>query len=482
MNNHHRMSKRKRQAILFFTYGFMTLAIIVISVICLMLIMGYRFNVSDRTIEQGGLLQFRSTPAGAQVFVNDRLLSSTTPTKNDVPAGIHTVKMQRANYHPWSRSVPVKAGELRWLNYARLVPTKIKTTPVLTFSRGASAGLVTPDRRFLAVIPNRNQPAVEIVDLRNDENIQSTPITIPAEQLSVQDGQISEFSIAEWDFGSRFLLITHRNGDTFEYIRVDRSAETGDARNITKEFNLPFKDMHFSGTSGNVLYGLTNNDIRRVDTAGGSVTQPLISGVESYRLYRENDISFIALRSDKRIAGVYIDNKETIVRSIPADQPIQSDLSRYYSHYYLAVTTPAGVDIIKDPAEVGEATVKTHASMARGSHSSQWIDFGSSGRFIVNGDATAYSVYDLETDERYSVAQSVLINSQMLPTWLDDYYFVSTSGGSVKLFEYDGLNSHAIASAVDGLPVFLSQDGTFLYSFVERDGVRSLQSSRLILN
>ena len=475
------MSKRKRQALLFFTYGFMTLATLVISTVCILLIMGYRFDISDRSIEQGALLQFRSTPADAQIVLDDKLLNFNTPGKLDVAVGTHSVKMQKENYHDWSKTVTVKAGELRWLNYARLIPTRIETTTALKFAATVSGALATPDRQYVATIGDIAQPVVQITDLRDDTQIVSRNITIPQEELTVTPGQPSQFSIVEWDFGSRFLLVLHRNGELTEYIRIDRSNETGAARNITKEFNLPFFDMHFSGTSGNALYALTGKDLRKIDVSGGSVSQPLLGGVEQYRLYRENDVAFVATRTDKRVAGVFIDDKETIVRTVPVDQPMLADLSRYYSHYYFAVTTPTGVDVIKDPAETNQPTTRVHAQLKTTGHENTWLDFASSGRFVLVGTNTAYSVYDLETEESYTVQAAVSLAPGIVPRWLDDFSLVSTVTGKARIFDYDGLNAHEIVTANPNLPAFLSDDGTFLYSFVDNSGVATLQASRLIL-
>lgn len=481
MNNHHRMSKRKRQAMLFFTYGFMTLATLVISTICILLIMGYRFDASDRSIEQGALLQFRSTPADAQIVLDDVLLNFNTPGKLDVAVGKHTVNIQKDNYHDWSKTVTVKAGELRWLNYARLIPTKIQNATALKFTANVTGALPTPDRQYAAVVTDPALPAVQIVDLRDETSVVTRSVTIPQEELTLTPGQISQFSIAEWDFGSRFLLVLHRNGDISEYIRVDRTNDTGAAQNISKEFNLPFADMHFSGTSGNVLYALTSKDLRKIDVSAGSVSQPLLGGVEQYRLYRESDIAFVATRADKRIAGVFIDDKETIVRTVPVDQPMLADVSRYYSHYYFAVTTPTGVDIVKDPTQTNQAGALTHAQLKITGHEKSWLDFASSGRFILAGTTSAYSVYDLETEESYTVQAAVTTVPTVAPRWLDDFSIVSTVTGNARIFDYDGLNAHDIVVANPNLPAFLSDDGTFLYSFVENGGVMTLQSSRLIL-
>jgi hypothetical protein len=481
MNNHHHMSKRKRQAVLFFTYGFMSLAVLVISTVCILLIMGYRFDFGDRSIEQGALLQFRSTPADAQIVLNEKLLNFNTPGKLDVAVGTHTVKMQKEDYHDWSKTITVKAGELRWLNYARLIPTKIENTTPLKFTGAVSNALQTPDRQYVAVVTDPAQPIVQIVDLRNETNIVSRSVTIPSTELTLTPGQASQFTITEWDFGSRYLLVLHRSGEVTEYIRIDRSNDTGAARNITKEFNLAFQDMHFSGTSGNTLYALTGKDLRKIDTGAGSVSQPLVGDVEQYQLYRENDIAFVALRADKRVAGVYLDDEESIVRSVAADQPMLADVSRYYSNYYFAVTTPEGVDVIKDPAETNQASTRVHAQLKTAGHDKTWLNFASSGRFILAGTTGAYSVYDLETEESYTVQEAVTSSPTVPPQWLDDFSIVSTLAGKVRVFDYDGLNAHDITASKANLPAFLSDNGTYLYSFVDNAGITSLQSTRLIL-
>ena len=460
----------------------MTLATIAISTVCILLIMGYRFDLIGRTIEQGALLQFRSTPGDAKITVNDKLQSFTTPGKLDVDVGTYTVKMEKANYHEWSKTVTVKAGELRWLNYARFVPTTIQNTTAARFTGAVTDALATPDRRFVATITDATQPVVQITDLRNENNITSQSLTIPADQLTLTPNQPSNFTIEEWDFGSRFILVLHKSGDVSEYIRLDRSNDTGAARNITKEFNLPFRDMHFSGTSGNALYAVTSKDLRKIDTGAGSVSQPLVTDVEQYKLYRDNDIAFVALRADKRVAGVYLDDKETIVRSASSTQPVLADLTKYYSNYYFAVTTPEGVDVIKDPAETSETARRNHAQLSRGNHDVSWLDFASSGRFVLIGTTNAYSVYDLETDEHYTVQKAVTPVATQSPIWLDDFNIVTTVSGQARIFEYDGLNEHAIVKSVPTLPAFLSDDGTFLYSFAENAGVMTLQSSRMILD
>lgn len=477
MNSHH-MSKRKRQAILFFTYGFMTLATLFISAVCLMLVMGYKFDISHGRIEQGGLLQFRSIPTGAEVTVNGVKQPFQTPGKLDISAGRHTVVMSKAGYGNWQKTVPVKAGELRWLNYARLIPNELKTQSRLTTGLIDSA-MSTPDRKFVATVIQSATPQVVIYDVRDPENIVEQKYDLPPAVLGITGDQTATIDIAEWDFGSRFLLLSSKVGETTSYIRLDSRAENGEPINISKEFNLPFSAMHFSGTSGQLYYALTGQDLRKLDLGAKSVTQPLITGVSQYVLYKENDIAYVSSTPTSVSAGVYLDNKPTVVRTYGPQEKIIVDISEYYSKHYLAVTAKNRLSLIKDPSNQ-TASQKDHASFPIPSEAS-WLDFANSGRFITAGAGYTLTTYDIETSEKHLININSDASTQR-PKWLDDFYLVDNTAGKARIYEYDGLNEHSIVASESNLPVFFSEDGEYLYSFARQNDKISLQSSRLVID
>jgi serine/threonine protein kinase len=62
--------------------------------------------------DQGvGRLTVQSRPAGARVFVNDRLAGSTPVAIPGLPAGPATVRIEKDGYVPWTATVRVSAGE-----------------------------------------------------------------------------------------------------------------------------------------------------------------------------------------------------------------------------------------------------------------------------------------------------------------------------------------------------------------------------------
>ena len=61
--------------------------------------------------EKPGGLNVQSRPAGARVFVNDRLVGTTPLAVPDLPAGPATVRIERDGYTTWTTTVRVGGGE-----------------------------------------------------------------------------------------------------------------------------------------------------------------------------------------------------------------------------------------------------------------------------------------------------------------------------------------------------------------------------------
>ncbi len=61
--------------------------------------------------EGAGRLAVQSRPAGARVFVNDRIVGSTPLSMPNIPAGSATVRIELDGYQPWTTTVRVNDGE-----------------------------------------------------------------------------------------------------------------------------------------------------------------------------------------------------------------------------------------------------------------------------------------------------------------------------------------------------------------------------------
>lgn len=479
--HNHRLSKRKQLAIRFFGYGFMTLATVVVSLVCILLVLGYRFDFQRGTVEQGGLVQFRSFPPDANIWLDGKKLSFQTPGKQNVNSGEHAVSFARAGYHDWQKNFVIKPGELRWLNYARLIPTTLTTSSDQSFESVVDS-LASPDRRWYVVAESRTVPEFEVFDISEPETIQSTLITLPADTYTTEDVDKHSFEFVEWDISSQFLLIKHTYDGKMEFIRVNRS-DNDATLNVSRSFNLSIKDMQFVGSGGSQLYAKIETDLRLVDLGNETVSRPLVRNVQDFELYKNDIVSFTAERDGTIVAGVYKNGEENIVRSYESDtvSRVLVDVSSYFDREYMAVAANDEVEIIRDPFDTGDVAGRAYAALERDS-GIDWLQFSNNGRFVSTGSGTSFSTYDLETDELFasdfprSTAATTPLN------WLDDYYFATSAGGVMRIGEFDGSNQHDITSVTAGSSMTLSDNGEWLFSIGETEsGSFQLQRTNMVV-
>jgi serine/threonine-protein kinase len=60
---------------------------------------------------ESGTLVIDTRPAGAEVYVDGRLLGATPVTLVDVPTGAHTIRLLRSGYREWTTTVEIESGQ-----------------------------------------------------------------------------------------------------------------------------------------------------------------------------------------------------------------------------------------------------------------------------------------------------------------------------------------------------------------------------------
>jgi hypothetical protein len=126
----------------------------------------YRFT-QDGLSKETGLLSANSFPTGAQIFVNDRLVSATDDTLYLKP-GEYQVKIQKEGYHTWEKNLTVEGALVTQTN-AQLFPIVPGLTP-LTFS-GVKNISPSPDGQKLIfytdTATNQTKNGLYVLDLSN---------------------------------------------------------------------------------------------------------------------------------------------------------------------------------------------------------------------------------------------------------------------------------------------------------------------------
>lgn len=466
--------KSKRRLHLILSYSLMTLAVIAISTICILLVLGYRF---DGKVERGSLLQFESFPSGASIDLDGRQLGFQTPGKRDVSAGAHEVTLSRNGYRSWSKRFDTTAGEVRWLNYARLVPTTVNTTSVKEFPSLASQ-LPSPDRRWIALVAKPDTPTLTFADLRDNKKIEFVDISIPAEALTLPAGSTHSFKVVEWNFGASFVLVRHDFTGGHEFIRVSRS-DPKNIVNISTKFGLTLSDLHFS--NDNVLYGVENGNLRRIDVGGSSLSEPIAKNVVDFKLYGDRDLVILRHEENRFYVSSSIGgNEPKAVTNYDDTLPVLIDLTKYFNEYYVAIARGASFELIKNPEKTDGAGLRKIITLTYPGEM-KWLDVSATGRLVIAGSGTQFMTYDIELARRSDVSfPGVLDDTTRPPQWLDSFLLVSTADNKLRISDFDGENQQIIVDTLPAQPVTLSPDQTLLYSFSKtQTGAISLQASKM---
>lgn len=482
-------SKRSKLAIRFFTYGVMTISVVVITAICMLVALGYRFDRNSLSFEQGGLIQFGSTPSGAEVLIDGKKQGYNTPGKSDIAPGSHLIELKKDKYQAWSKTVPLAASQLLWLNYAHLIPTDIKTTAGRTFD-AVFDEKTSPDRHWMVIQPAGDKPDFTLVDLQDAKKLATTNITIPDTILTKRDGATQQFTIVEWDPSSRYLLVRYQTANVVEYIRVDRT-QSSQAVNLTQTFQLPVSDIHFSNNP-DILYAKNDTVLRRLDVGAKNISEVLVSGLDNFWVSNTGKIAFSASKqrtagdtdSTYQYVGILNADKEVQVRDFAAGTHLLAKYAEYFNHGYLAVTDTATklASLIRDPLETGNKNNREVATLQL-KEPAMWLSFSDSGRMLVVQNASSATSYDLEVAHQFQFNLNTIHPATRPFRWVDDFYLMSDTDQTVRLFEFDGTNAHNITGAEEGFGVSLNSDNTYLYSLGKNAQSQKyqLQVSRLIL-
>lgn len=472
-----------------------TFAVIIIATITILLMLGYRLDSDNGRLEQGALLQFDSSPNGANVYIDGKDIGSRTATKQTVIAGEHTVKMVRFGYEDWSRTVNLDAGTLTWLDYIRFVPTDKPVEDVRTYD--TLAGLIfSGDNRWAIALPAANTPTFELIDLRSEE-VRTSTMTIAESYYAGQTVETAEpvehsFNLVSWDEGGRYVLIKHLYAGQTEWLVLD-TQDVGRTVNITRLLGVGFKSIEFASTNGEIFYGLTDDGaIRKIDLSAGTLSRTFVTHVESFSIYDNKVITYVGVDpsdATKRVVGVYRDGDDAghILHST-TDPEISLKIAtgRYFSNDYVAIAEGNVVRILKGayPTSSADSTdsLKQFANFSlEGAINA--LSFSPDGDYVTAQSGASYGTYDIE-HKQHSV-RTIAVNEGTSATtlkWLDDAYLWSDDDNMLTMRDFDGSNVYGIMSVASGYDASLSQNGRFFYAVGTENDTYQLQRVKMVLD
>lgn len=433
-------------------------------------VLGYRFNSEERSIDQGGLMQLETRPPGAIVTVDQRRLTSRTPTHHDVSAGTHTVRIEQDGYRPWQKTVSVEPGSVHWLNYPLMLPETLTPSAIRQFS-SVDAVLPAIEEDRLVVLEDNAKPTFQIVDLAKPDA--QTAITLPASSYPSDEGT---YQLVSWSDNARYVLVSYTEERQQSWMILDTRDKNGfvDISSIVGG-SQPLTKVRFIGDSNTLLYGMTGSSLRRINTNDKTLSAPLIEDVADYWTSKKGIVSYTTTRdkdSGSRSVGYYTTGaaQPRVIRTLYDDgtTPLRAVVGVYQDRYYIAIQNDDAVEVSQtnlpasdstdDLSTAGIVTINT-------AQAADLLSFSPHERFVVAQYDSTFMTYDIELD---GFTTTTLQGNQAVSgglQWLDDYHVWSGRDNKLRIYEFDGENMQMIDKTIDGLAPTLSKNNRSLYLF-----------------
>ena len=186
---------------------------------------GYVVNLSQKKIEKTGMILAQSTPKGAKIYLDGKLVETTDTVLSSLPPKTYRVKIEKEGFSPWEKDIPVLEELITEID-ALLLPTSPHLTPLT--NSGISLLAPSPQKDQIAYTTrNGKTPGLWVLDLTHPtvlNLIQENP------RLIAGDTKKHTFSLAEkvvWSPKEDTLLITlNPRGHVFLNIHDNLPKET----------------------------------------------------------------------------------------------------------------------------------------------------------------------------------------------------------------------------------------------------------------
>lgn len=465
-------------------YALLSVLVFAGTIILVLAGQGYDFNRSTGEVIQNGLMLVNTRPENAMVTIGGQAESDQTPGRFPLPAGDYELGITLDGYRPWSKLVKVAPNSVEWVYYPLLVPNELSPEPVTAWR---DLGFISQsfDPRRVLVRQATDKPEFTLMELDGQSLNSDEKLLLPASVSSPSGGSTGTFAAIEWSSNNRFVLLTHRRGETTQYIRLDTET-VEESLNLSEFFDLNLTEAAFINSSANQLYALANRDLRRLDVNQQTISAPLVREVAAYELMRDQFVLYLATIEGKLQVGL-----------IDGDNPprlLESDLDGAASRYRIALgefdrqlhvaildTGNDEVRIWRDP-HTGDVPAPAFVQF-KASGASE-LDLSRNGQFVLAQGGGAFATYDLDRGREYHFETPFPKAADQVFEWMDGYRLLGFDKTSrLYVFEFDGANVQRLVLADPKFGLFFASDFNGLYSLkpAQRNASNFLQYTSLVV-
>lgn len=465
--------RRNRQIRLMIGHSLMVVLVAFATYIFYSFAAGYDYDRKSGEVIQNGLLYIDSAPSNALIKINGQVHNSKTNTRLSLPGGVYTVEISKDGYHDWKRIFELEGGKVVRLSYPLLFPKELSQEELFVAKAPLQLSSQSPDRRWIVLMENNILDRFTLIDLKNrvDKKPQAAEISLPGNLFTKADGEHT-LTLAEWSTDNKNVLLKHNfpGGQEYAVLNID---EPGNSFNLTSRlgFNPPEAALFDKKIEKFYTYDPQQKTLQLIDAASKQITS-IGSNIISYQPHGD-DIVLMARASalDPSKADIILrdEAEEFLIRQVAIDVKIPLAIASFSGDWYAAVGSEkeGQTYLYMNPREYIKSNAnfdKTFLLALRSTGPIDQVSFSQNSRFILSQSGNAYNVYDAETKKKYFYPLKQSLDDGAKITWMDGHRLMSRSGGSVLVWDFNGINPRVLVPAAASLPVMFDQDFIELYS------------------
>lgn len=444
---------QRRQSIrIIISEAIMVLSVIIMVTLLAFAASGYWLS-SDFEVKRQGMLQISSVPTGANVEIDgSSSWLQKTNTSKVLDSGEHTIVLTKDGYDTWSKDIMISEGLFYRIHYPRLF-----------LKERFLEKLFSVDKSALATISSNHETLLLIKDAAEWEYFNLNNENLVAKKIEVtdifSDYTTSEIVSIDWDVDGRRILFNIESDAKNEWVLLNLD-NVKNSINLTKEFGVNFSSVKIFDRSANNLLAVQDGNLRKIDVSGRSMSAVLVEDVIDFDYY-DNDVFFSA-PSDRNndtedeyyIGRLRIGDGNNIEELKTFSSPSKIVVTRFYEDRLMLI-------VDNNIAKLYELNGFSELGAYELNFIPQNVKVGHEGEFIIMYDGkSSIATLDMET----KAINEWLLDGESFG-WLDNDMIYSVSGGSLIVYDYDGLNRRKIANNVSSyFPVGITNN-RYLYYF-----------------
>ena len=462
--------KRDRRLLM----GYFLFAVLISLGTVILVYLSYGFGLDKKGgVYQNGLLYIASAPTGANIWL-DKTSYGKTNNRINIPSGKFMLSINKSGYREWQRSIEVDGGSVQHFDYPLLIPNKLISSNLTSYSTLPTMELQSPDRRWLLVQNQSSLASFSEYDLNTKPLIKPVSITIPNGILTTVPGGGDNLKLVEWSTDNVHILLIHSTPNGNEYILLNRQTPA-DSINLNKSLNLPNVNTVISLADNKYdQYYVYNQDTKVLYRDSLSSISPVkvLSGVLSYKTYGSKMVLYASnekVNSSEVAIRLLDDTTNYNIRTFAAGSTYLLDMAQNNGNWFVATgsTLDNRVYVYENPEQTlqqDQSQILAPVDILKVDGVS-YIKFSADTTKILANNGTSIETYDDFTNNNYSFTLAEALDlPQKNVTWMDGERLIFVSANNVYIIDYDGTNQQKLTSDSSYITPIFNQNYNYLYT------------------